>query len=254
MIELNQAILLFASIVFIFILANRLSVYKIKAKEAETELKMQKVYADSFNGLINNIRLRQHEFDNHINAIYSQHYIYKTYEELVDAQRNYCQMILKENRFNKLLSSGNPIIVGFLYGKFIEIEKMGIEIEYKVNAKNLDIEIPVHKIVEILGDLLNNAVEALMVMDGKRNLYIGMEDNNTIIEVRNRSPYIDYSEIMTFFIKGYSKKGDGRGLGLYNVKQICNENELDIICQNIEEGGVNWLTFRVVKKKGTIRL
>ena len=60
LIELNQGILLFISIVFIFLLVDRLSLYKIKASEAETELKMHKLYGDSFEGLIENIKRKQH--------------------------------------------------------------------------------------------------------------------------------------------------------------------------------------------------
>lgn len=68
--ELYQTVLLLISILFILALAEQLMKYRIKAKEAETELKMFKLYSDSFQGLVDNIRMRQHEFDNHINSSY----------------------------------------------------------------------------------------------------------------------------------------------------------------------------------------
>ena len=207
---------MFVSIACIWVLAGELGKYKIKAKEVETELKMYELYAISFQGLVENIRLRQHEFDNHINTIYSQHYIYETYEELVEAQNAYCNVISKENQFNKLLKASNPIIAGFLYGKFMEIDKMGIEIDYRVKIGGLNIEVPVYKIVEILGDLLNNAIEAIEKTDGINKMYVSIvEDVRFEIEVRNESQFINYNEIENFFTKGYSKKGENRGLGLY---------------------------------------
>ena len=222
-------------IVCILILGAQVGRYKIKAKEIETELKMHKLYAGSFQGLIENIRLRQHEFDNHINTIYSQHYIYETYDELVKAQDTYCKVISKDNRFNKLLKASNPIISGFLYGKFVELEKLGVEIEYHIKIRELDIGIPIYKIVEILGDLLNNAVEAMEKVEGTRKLYVSLvEDEKFAIEVRNESPYIDYNEIDKFFVKGYSSKGGNRGLGLHNVKNICIEYSLKIYCENVK--------------------
>ncbi len=251
--ELNQAILLFVSLVFIFCLATELTKYKVKAKEIETELKMQKLYSASFQGLIDHIRMRQHEFNNHINTIYSQHYTHKNYEDLVNAQKHYCELVLKENRFSKLLSGGNPIIVGFLYGKFVEIEKLGIDVSYKVADIKDELELPEYKVVEILGDLINNAVEALSADEERNKLYVSVIGGDSLtIEVRNESPHISYAEFDDFFTKGYSKKGENRGLGLYNVKQICEEYHMEISCDNVEIDGSNWLSFGISKEKGTI--
>lgn len=248
-IEFRTAILLFVSIVFIFILAEQLSLSRIKSKEIETELKMHKMYEDSFQGLIKNIRLRQHEFDNHISTIYSQHYIYKTHEELVKAQKDYCQVVAIENRFNKLLTTGNPIIIGFLYGKFIEIDKKGIDVAYKVDIKEMNIGVPIYKIVEILGNFINNAVEALESMEYMNKLYVSLleGDNKIEMEVRNESPFINHDEIDSFFVKGFSSKGENRGLGLYNTKRICEMYGLILYCENIDIDNTNWFSFKVIK-------
>ncbi len=252
-IEINQAILLFVSLVFIFVLATELIKYKLKAKEIETELKINKLYSDSFQGLIDHIRLRQHEFDNHINTIYSQHYMHDSYEELVKAQKSYCEVIMKENRFNKLLSGGNPIIIGFLYGKFVEIEKLGIDVSYRVAGIEDELGVLEYKLVEILGDLMNNAVEALIDDPERNKLYVSVIGGDGLtIEVRNESPYISYEKLGAFFTKGYSGKGENRGLGLYNVKQICDEFHMEISCDNIDVDGNNWLFFGIRKEKETI--
>lgn len=254
LIELSQSILLFFSITFICILAMQLSKYRVKSKEIETELKMHQLYAESFHSLTENIRMRQHEFDNHINTIYSQHYIYKTYEKLVNAQKDYCRAVVQDNRFNKLLTSGNPIVIGFLYGKFVEIEKLDIEILYKIGIRELNIGIPIYKLVEILGNLMNNAVEALKASKQYKTLYIAVIEKEGIleIEVRNKSEFIEHSEIETFFKKGVSKKGESRGLGLYNVKGICSEYSLQLYCENKNIDNENWISFVINNKKGII--
>lgn len=244
-IELNQSVLLFVSITFICILAMQLSKYRVKAKEIETELKMHQLYAESFHSLTENIRLRQHEFDNHINTIYSQHYMYNTYDELVNAQKNYCQVITKDNQFNKLLTAGNPVVIGFLYGKFVENEKIGIEISYKISIQELCIGIPIYKVIEMVGNLINNAVEALQNSNIYRELYVAMIELNGEfqLEVRNKSDFINHSKIETFFKKGFSVKGEDRGLGLYNVKSICDEYSLQLYCENKSINNENWLSF-----------
>ena len=217
-------LVLIVSIILIFIAAIDIGKHKIRVRETEAELKQYRLYASSFEGLIDDIRARQHEFDNHINTVYSQHYLYKTYEELVAAQKKYCQEIIGENRYNKLLSKGNPIILCFLYGKFSELEKRGIEITYKVVVGELEGGVPIHKIVELLGNLLNNAADAVKANGTDRISLTMVERPETIsIEVSNESEEIDYKRIQDFFKKGYSEKGRSRGYGLYNVKKICEE-------------------------------
>jgi sensor histidine kinase regulating citrate/malate metabolism len=52
-----------------------------------------------------------------------------------------------------------------------------------------------------------------------------------------------------FFEKGYSSKGEQRGLGLYHVKKICIANNIDIICGNRDFNGINWIVFELYIRK-----
>lgn len=249
-----QSMILFLSIFLFCLVAGQLGKYKIKSKEIETELKMHIFFSESFRNLIDDIRLRQHEFDNHISAIYSLHYTCDSYEKLVIAQNEYSQAVLKENRYNKLLKADNPLLIGFLYGNFVKIEKLGVKITYQIKIEDFDVGIPIYKLVEILGNLLKNAVEAMKdEIDDKAIHVTVIEVNGQFdLEVRNRSKYINYEEIESFFKKGFSKKGKNRGLGLYNVKNICNEYSLCILCENKLLDKINWLSFTVTNKKEAI--
>ena len=155
--------------------------------------------------------------------------------------------MIKENRYNKLLKAGNPLLIGFLYGKLVEIEKLGIRISYQISVGDLKVDIPTYKLVEILGNLLKNAVEAIQRSEIDSEIYISVIEIDGIleIEVRNRSEFIQYSVIEAFFKKGYSKKGRNRGLGLFNVKTICNEYLLQIFCENKIIDNKNWLSFTI---------
>ena len=236
--------------ILIIIAAVDIGKHRMKVREAEAELRMHRLYEASFRELIDDICARQHEFDNHINTIYSQHHLYKTYELLVEAQKKYCREVTMENRYNKLLSKGNPIILAFLYGKFSEIERRGIEISYKVNISELESSVPVYKIVELLGNLLNNAADAVEG-NGTGSVRIKMLESREQIEIEvyNESEEISLERRQKFFEKRYSEKGQNRGYGLYNVKRICNEYGIEIVCDNKEIDGKNYLMFSIVIMK-----
>ena len=221
--------------------------HKMEAREAEAELRLHKLYEQSYQSLIEDIRARQHEFDNHINAIHSQHLLYLTYDELVKAQEKYCNEIMRENYYNKLLSKGNPVILSFLYSKFKEAEKREIDVSYRIAIKDLDCNVPVHKIVELLGNLLNNAMDALSVDEelSKMSVVMTEYDDRIRIEVANECKGIDYKKLDEFFKRGYSEKGKNRGYGLYNVKKICEDYHVDLECSLKEIEEQEWLFFEI---------
>lgn len=249
-IEMLYYVVLGITILLIIITAIDIGRNKIKVKEKEMELHLHKLYEASFRELIDEICARQHEFDNHINTIYSQHRLYKTYDALVEAQKKYCGEIMEENRYNKILSKGNPIILCFLYSQFSEMEKKGISVTYQINIADLECGMPVHKMVELVGNLIKNAVEAVQ-KSGKEKVHVMMLEEKTrvLIEVANESEMIDEKIIKEFYKKGYSDKGKNRGYGLYNVGKICEEYGAAIDCKNENKNGYNCLVFYVVINK-----
>lgn len=99
----------------------------------ENELRIARPMQESYEKLMKEIRLRQHEYKNHLTAILSTHYTCNSYEKLVRAQKKYCGMLVQENKYNSLLMLGDAVFTGFLYEKFRSIEADGICIEYDLN-------------------------------------------------------------------------------------------------------------------------
>ena len=220
--------------------------YKNKAAEIAAELNAYKLYENSFKNLIDEIRIKQHDFNNHISTIYNQHKLYNTYEELVEHQRIYCDDIVNDNKYTSLLKAGDSAIIGFLYGKFIEAEKKGIVVEYRVNIMTLQIDVPTFKIIEVLGNLINNAIDELQQSIDKK-LYVNIcEDNEKfVMSVGNTGEYISTEQFQMFFKKGFSKKNANRGMGLYSVKKASNTYGFDILCSNDIVDGRNVVKFEI---------
>ena len=239
--------------VLIIILCIHGLLYRIKYQEKQAELEAYKTYSAAFSDLITQIRARQHEFDNHISALCNLHYICKDYDELVQEQSKYAKDVISNNRFHKLLVSGNPVIAGFLYGKLSSIQEQGIEVTYTFHISEFTSKIPVYLVVELVGNLLKNAVEAVKTQQVEKQIHLSCTENENefCLGVRNRSEKIPLDEIGRFFEKGYSSKGSGRGLGLYNVKEICEKYGVDIVCDNTEIDDKNWFLIELHIKKQT---
>lgn len=246
-IPILEIVLLIVCYLLTIIMVTLICISKMKRKQTEKDLKIYKDYAGSFSGLIEQMRMRQHEFDNHIHTIYSQHVLYQTYDELVNAQKEYCELVTGHNKFQKLLCNGNSAIIGFLYGKFVQIEKMGIPIEYHINIQQLSGYIPLHIYVEIMGILLNNAVEYYLQKKIIAPVKVWLIESEDKIYIKTASMIVDERdvEIDLFFQKGYSKKEKNRGWGLYHMKHICEEYSLNIICETDEFENEDWLVFKL---------
>ena len=249
--DVSTYLVIAISIILIGLVALDIGKHKMKVRETEAELRLHKLYEQSYQSLVQDIRARQHEFKNHISAIHSQHFLYHTYNELIQAQKQYCDEVIKENYYNKLFSEGNPVILGFLYSKFKEAEKKGINISYRISIKELECNIPVYKMVELVGNLLNNAIDALCEDNELNSMSIVMteQDDNIMIEIGNQCKNMDYSKLPELFKRGYSEKGEDRGYGLYNVKKICEDYQVQMENYIEEREGIKWLFFRMTVNK-----
>ena len=53
------------------------------------------------------------------------------------------------------------VILCFLHSRFMEVEKEGVTVSYRINIGDMECGVPTYKIVELLGNLIKNAVEAV---------------------------------------------------------------------------------------------
>ena len=245
-------LLFFVMAIVLVFLIGTWEKYRMQMKEKKIEIEAHEIYAASYQKLIDEIRVRQHEFDNHLQAIINQQFTCSTYEELTHVQSEYIQAINYDNRYNKLLRQGNAVYIAFLYGKFVSMEERRIRVDYKISIGQLKCGMPVYKMIEITSDLLNNASEALTLpTEIPQPVYLQIEEteDNILLEIRNVGEPLSPDFIGECFKKGYSKKGSGRGLGLYNVKNITNQYGADIQFRNIVINRYNWVCFTITIPK-----
>ena len=223
-----------------------------KVREQKMILQMHQLYGEGYQNLITEVRRKQHDFQNHLNTIYSLHYTCSSYEELVRQQEKYMEAIQEENRYSSLLKIGNPVMTGFLYGKFLQAEKREITVIYDVKIGDLECNMPIHKMVEIVGNLFDNEMDAVEENNVEKIIYLYFTELDKTVEfkIKNENEYIPQEKIMKMFKSGESSKGEHRGLGLANVKQICEEHKCDLQVKNDKDDtGKNYIEFNICMRK-----
>lgn len=212
------------------------------------ELTVARDENSKYDDLLLSVRMKEHNFKNHIAALFALSYTTKSYDELVCAQREYYGKIKEENKYTKLLYLGDSIVAGYLYEKFCDVERKKGHVEYDIRGQFTTSEIPEYHLIEILGILIDNSVEAQNERP-QLKFFFEERDNTLIFKILNPYPYIKYEEMNTWFDLEHSSKGAKHGLGLYYVKQICQKYRANIICRNVECQGKNWIEMNLEIEK-----
>ena len=221
---------------------------EIEKNHKARELQMYEIYNEAFEEAITTIRTRQHEFENHINAIKCMKYTITNHEEMILAQEQYCEKVLQENKLNKLLKLNvEPVLIGFLYSKIKTAEEKGISTKYEIQSVDIKEKIAIYEFIELIGILYDNAVEAVEKKEFRYIIIKILKENEKSfsLEVANVSPVYSNSEIEKFSSYGYSTKGERRGIGLFRVKEIAQKYNVVYQIQNRVYDLENYLSFKL---------
>ena len=172
------------------------------------------------------LRSQSHEFNNKLHVIYGLAFN-DNKQELMD----YLEQIIGNQQAESQLVSQyikDPIIAGFLNSKFSRARELNVTLEFNIDgvlAPITDTSV-IHSLVTILGNLIDNGLDAVQFLDDKQiKVSLVIDNSNFEIEINDNGEGISEKDIQYIFQKGYSTKGDNRGFGLYLV--LASIDELD---------------------------
>ncbi len=118
----------------------------------------------------------------------------------------------------------DPLLAGIILGKFNRARELKINFALDPDSSLADIPPYLNRehLVTILGNLLDNAFEAVREFTGERKVRLFLTDLGTdlIIEVEDSGPGVAEEVAQSLFDKGVTTKGHlDRGIGLYLVRQ-----------------------------------
>lgn len=235
----------------VFVIALALIVFqwqkeKWMNKQREAELNSYEKYNVIYKDLIQEVRRRQHDFNNHLQAIFSMNALADNLEELVQQQNEYCAGIIAENTTNKLLREDIPsVLAGFFYTKIGQAEKQGITVKYRIVVDRIEQYVRFTDLVEIIGNLFDNSMEAVLhEKERKMECYVMQDEEELMIEVSNPCEWKTTVGMPAMIKDGKSTKGENRGLGLGNVRRTLEKYGGTLEIKSTDEYDVNYVIFR----------
>lgn len=151
----------------------------------------------------------------------------------------------------EILNTGNPALTSLLYSKQKMAEVKGVHFDIAVKCPLDNIGVPPGDLCSIIGNLLDNALEACLQRDSERRMAMEIkhEQESYKIYVFNNGPLIASEDVNRIFDAGYTTAASaGRGFGLYQVRKIVDSwgGSIEVINQpkttfiiSLPEGGVD---------------
>ncbi|WP_242145028.1 MULTISPECIES: sensor histidine kinase [unclassified Bacillus cereus group] len=203
---------------------------KTEIRKLAEEITGIRLYAEA-------LRAQSHEFMNKMHVVLGLTHM-KQYGEL----QKYVSSMVSEQQYEIggiMKKVKNPVIVGFLLGKLSYARERNIALIVSEDSYLPDIfdESMIHELITIVGNLIDNALDAVTNCEEKRvQIEIYYEDTLMII-VKDTGHGIPTDRLDTVLMKGYSTKGNNRGYGLFLVNESMKRINGKIHVQSLVEKG-----------------
>ncbi|WP_405805623.1 ATP-binding protein [Streptomyces sp. NBC_01187] len=223
-----------------------------------TELQALTGELDSVRGFTEALRSQAHEAANRLHTVVSlielgrvEEAVHFATEELELAQALTDQVVT---------AVGEPVLAALLLGKAAQANERGVELALTPDSHVDDVAgLPARELVTVLGNLIDNAVEAASSVPQPRPFLRGPRVTVTIqrtpapellIKVADNGPGLPPGAGDTLFERGWSTKPGG-GIGLALVRQTARRHGGDVTASQRPDGGAEFIVRLPLPGEGT---
>lgn len=175
--------------------------------------------------LVDSMRANNHDFTNKLHVIMGLIQM-EMYEEAVSYIENIT--IVQRATISKIMNAvQEPSVAALLIGKTARASELNIKFVLREGChySNADMQLPSALLVTVIGNLIENAFEAMNEKSGyevQKELLFGIYSRPGAVLITSDDTGVGISEenLERIFENGFSTKGAGRGTGLYQVKEM----------------------------------
>ena len=190
--------------------------------------------------LVDSMRANNHDFTNKLHVILGLIQM-GMYEKAISYIENIT--IVQRSTISKIMNAvQEPAVAALLIGKTARASELNIRFVLREGCfySNADMQLPSELLVTIIGNLIENAFEAMndtMDYNVQKELIFGIYSRPGAVLITTDDTGVGISEknLQRIFDNGFSTKGEGRGTGLYQVKEMV-ERYGGVIAVESQEG------------------
>lgn len=240
---LLENLIIITALIFIIIYVNFIFLKNgLKNKFNEDQIKIYEEYLPIIDELIDELRIKQHDFDNHLAAM--KMLVGTNTGEAISKVGDYLKEVEDEYENSDLIKLHNKVLAGFLYSKQKYANKQNIDMDIIIDNYFIQTHIKDYVLIDMVGILIDNAFET-GVKNNQVKVYIFEENKKSVIEIVNKHPYLPTDKINNLFKKGYSTKNKtSRGIGLYKLSRCVKQHQcnLEVYNKDIDD---NYVVFKL---------
>ena len=201
--------------------------------------------------LVDSMRANTHDFTNKLHVILGLLQM-REYDQAASYIEN-VEFVQREGISRIMKAADDPALAALLVGKTAKATECNVRFSLEEGScfRRAEVAIPTSALVTIVGNLIDNALEAMNDYDAPdgadKELLFGVYStpNSLTITVDDSGPGIAPDRLDRVFERGFTTKGDGRGAGLFEVKRLVESLGGAITVESTEGEGTS---FTVVFK------
>jgi two-component system sensor histidine kinase AgrC len=211
--------------VIMYILIKSIS-KDLEIRNKQLQFENLQEYTSNLEALYADMRAFRHDYINIISSLigYIENKDMKGLEEHFNENILPISKSIESNNFKLglLKNLKLPEVKGIVSSKVIRAQELGIDVFIDIVEPIEKINMYIIDLCRVIGILIDNAVEAALKCTSPqlKIAFINKKDSVLILVVNNYSEVIP--PINKLFQKGFSTKGNNRGIGLSNLKEIIN--------------------------------
>lgn len=183
---------------------------------------------DSVRGFAESLRAQAHEAANRLHTVLSLIELGRTEQALDFAAK---ELAVAQQLTDRVVGAvREPVLAALLLGKASQASERGVELVVAPDAEVPEAILPVRDLVTIVGNLLDNAIDAALAAAPPRRVQFAaaLRAGELMLRVADSGPGLDPADVARAFERGWSTKPAdgkpdgglvGRGLGLALVGQ-----------------------------------
>ena len=176
--------------------------------------------------LVDSMRANNHDFTNKLHVILGLIQM-EMYDEAVSYIEN-ITMVQRETISSIMRAVDVPALAALLIGKTARASELNIRFRLREGScySSAHMPLPAEALVTIAGNLIDNAYDSMNAKaenyDAQMELVFGIfsQPGHVLITAADTGVGIEKKDMGKIFENGYSTKGEGRGTGLYMVRNI----------------------------------